>query len=393
MTVSDKKEEYQQTLNESFKLLDENQEWIERYAGYISKINSTYFPLQCRFIREIVHINWPLAAYLNITSVTQSGMNLDLRLMGTSIATLYVQARTLETQDYNMIKSGNISAIDKSKLNQFVNISFKGKESAFRELVGGSSLRHTQLIDDKFICKDYWDLDFIQELLENESYSWNDPKVKKFRSIVKHIYDENGFVPDNEHAHESSMLHKMNGDSLTFNAIKPVLLEKSFFQMPTPFKGSKSKDDKIEYANNNGGGIDILARKKLGAQNELCVIEIKDHYEKGEEPIKAIKQAISYSGFLMRLIQSDSGKLWYEYFGMKSNPEKCNINAVIAMPFKSDKSGLTEEDTIFDGIELDAGNDCRITLRYIYYDVNALSAKNSDSSGVLISIPRDNVRK
>ena len=78
---------------------------------------------------------------------------------------------------------------------------------------------------------------------------------------------------------------------------------------------------------------------------------------------------------------------------MKSNPEKCNINAVIAMPFKSDKSGLTEEDTIFDGIELDAGNDCRITLRYIYYDVNALSAKNSDSSGVLISIPRDNVRK
>ena len=130
MTVSDKKEEYQQTLNESFKLLDENQEWIERYAGYISKINSTYFPLQCRFIREIVHINWPLAAYLNITSVTQSGMNIDLRLMGTSIATLYVQARTLETQDYNMIKSGNISAIDKSKLNQFVNISFKGKESA-----------------------------------------------------------------------------------------------------------------------------------------------------------------------------------------------------------------------------------------------------------------------
>ena len=70
MTVSDKKEEYQQTLNESFKLLDENQEWIERYTGYISKINSTYFPLQCRFIREIVHINWPLAAYLNITSVT-----------------------------------------------------------------------------------------------------------------------------------------------------------------------------------------------------------------------------------------------------------------------------------------------------------------------------------
>lgn len=392
MNIETKQKEYQDTLNKAYDLLELNQEWINRFEGYIDIINDTYFAEQCRFVRDIVHINWPLAAYLNIDSVTKSGMNLDLRLMGTSIATLFVYVNSLDKEDYDLIKQDKIADIDKRKVNEFVKISFKGKENSFLKLIGKGRGREVQIIDSKYICKEYWDLDFIEKLLSKGSYSWHDSDIEKFRSIIKRIYNANGYNADDEHAHESCMLHIMNNDSKSFNAITPILLEKSFFQMPTPFKGSESKDDVIEYAG-KGGGIDILARKKLGRQSEMCVIEIKDHYENGEKPIKAIKQAITYSGFMMKLLKSSSGNKWYKYFGFNSEPEKININAVIAMPYKSDISGLSQEDTFFEGMKLDAGNDCTITLHYMYYCADALVTGLKNENDVVISVPRNKVTK
>ena len=389
MNLEELKREYENALKNSYSLLDENREWIDRYQRYITTINDSFFPAQCKLVRKVVHINWPLAAYLNISSVTTSGMNMDLRLFGTSIATLYIKVDFLTPEEYRLVKGGDIDQLDIKRINSVVNISFKKKENAFRELIGDESRRKSQVIKKEFISKEYWDLTFINELLEGQEYGWHDNRIERFRSIIKRIYDNHGFIAANEHAHESNVLHLMNGNSPYFHAMKPVLLEEAFFQMPTPFMGSSSKDDLIKYAAHNGGGIDILARKKYGAKNELCVVEIKDHYESGEEPIKAIKQAIAYSGFLMRLIQSESGELWYKYFGIRSSRNKCNINAVIAMPYKLDKGSVTEEDTAFGGMVLDAGADCTITLNYLYYDEKIFYSEEIDAERIMCSIKKD----
>ena len=388
-----KKNEYDDALAKAYKLLEKNNEWEKRYKGYITTINETFFPIQCRLVREVVQINWPLAAYLNISSVTKSGMNLDLRLYGTSIATLFVKVDSLTKDEYRFIKEDSFDRIDKNRINSCVKISFKDKRSAFQELIGRSPMKKTQVIKDEFICDEYWDIAFIDELLDGaDYYSWHDKNIEKFRSIIKQIYKNNGFIATNEHAHESNILHLMNGKSEYFYAMKPVLLEKCFFQMPTPFKGSNAKKDVLEYASNNGGGIDILARKKLGSKNELCVIEIKDKYEYGEEPIHAIKQAISYAAFLMKLIQSDYGELWYRYFGINSPKTNCNINAVIAMPYKADKTSVSDEDVLFDNMVLDAGSGCTITLNYMYYSEQIFYSKEYKDENIVVSIKRDKMK-
>ena len=389
MNLEELKREYENALKNSYLLLDENREWIDRYQRYITTISDSFFPAQCKLVRKVVHINWPLAAYLNISSVTTSGMSMDLRLFGTSIATLNIKVDSLTPEEYRLVKRGEIDQLDIKRINSVVNISFKKKENAFRELIGDESRRKSQVIKKEFISKEYWDLTFINKLLEGQEYGWHDNRIERFRSIIKRIFDNHGFIAANEHAHESNVLHLMNGNSPYFHAMKPVLLEEAFFQMPTPFMGSSSKDDLIKYAAHKGGGIDILARKKYGAKNELCVVEIKDHYESGEEPIKAIKQAIAYSGFLMRLIQSESGELWYKYFGIGSSRDKCNINAIIAMPYKTDKGGVTEEDTIFGGMVLDAGGDCTITLNYLYYDEKIFYSEEIDADRIMCSIKKD----
>ena len=111
-------------------------------------------------------------------------MNLDLRLMGTSIATLFVYVNSLDKEDYDLIKQDKIADIDKRKVNEFVKISFKGKENSFLKLIGKGRGREVQIIDSKYICKEYWDLDFIEKLLSKGSYSWHDSDIEKFRSII-----------------------------------------------------------------------------------------------------------------------------------------------------------------------------------------------------------------
>ena len=388
--------EYSNTLDAAYRLLDDNTEWKERYAGYITKITTSDFPLQCKFVRKITQINWPLAAYLNISKVTTGGLNFDLRLFGTSIATVLVRVNDLTKDEYKLIKDDRIDLLDRKRMNSLVRVSFEKKDRAFEKLVKDDKA----IVKRDFICSDYWDEIFIQKMVEgsfddhdgSQEYGWHDKYVEKFRSMIRSIYDAGGFSVADEHAHESNMLHLMSINSKYFNAIQPVRLEDCFFQMPTPFKGSQAKKGSISYAGNNGGGIDILARKKYGAKSELCVIEIKDKYESGEEPIKAIKQAISYSGFLMKLIKSKSGMDWYKYFGVNSSRDNCNINAVIAMPFKTDKSGMSAEDTAFDGMVLDAGDGCTITLSYLYYDPHIFASDDYDDDNVAISIKRDRVR-
>ncbi len=389
MNIEELRKEYENTLKKSYSLLDENSEWINRYRGYITKISDSFFPIQCKLVKKVVHLDWPLAAYLNIDSVKKSGMNLDLRLFGTSIATLFIKRDSLTSEEYKLVREKKLDQIDRKRFNSVVRVSFK--KDGLEKLIKEGSEGKSPIIKKEFVSKEYWDLSFIKKLHAEQDYSWHDHIIDKFRSIIKRIYENQGFIAADEHAHESNVLHLMKGNSPYFNAITPVLLEGAFFQMTTPFMGSKSKDNLVEYAagKGKGGGIDILARKKYGAKNELCVIEIKDKYESGEEPIKAIKQAIAYAGFLMRLIQAEYGEMWLKYFGINSSKEKCNINAVIAMPYKLNKRSLTDEDTVFDGMVLDAGEGCTITLNYMYYDEQIFYSKEIEADNVLISIKRD----
>lgn len=393
MSYERKIDEYNKTLANALESLSLNSEWEKRYGGYIKSIEENYYSNQAKFIRHIVQVRWPMAAYLTISEVTGSGINLDLRLFGTSIATLNVAIRSkdkdknINRKTLELIKNGQYSEIDRKYSNGLVTIDFSDKKNAFDELVTGGS--RGPVIRKEFQTKEYWDEELVSKLLSAGKLNWNSTPVKAFRSMVKKVYNAGGFVATNEHACETNMLHLMKGKNLYFRGITPVLLEDSFFQMPTPFKGSKSKDDSLEYSKENGGGIDILARKRLGNKSELCVIELKDQYSNGEEPIKAIKQAIVYSAFLLKLIQTEkaNGDKWFKYFKLNSNHEKLNINAVISMPFGSKK--LAEDDTFFAGRVLDAGDLGTITLQYIYFNEDIFYDKDFDANKVEISIKRN----
>ena len=108
MNLEELKREYENALKNSYLLLDENREWIDRYQRYITTISDSFFPAQCKLVRKVVHINWPLAAYLNISSVTTSGMSMDLRLFGTSIATLNIKVDSLTPEEYRLVKRGEM---------------------------------------------------------------------------------------------------------------------------------------------------------------------------------------------------------------------------------------------------------------------------------------------
>lgn len=387
-----KKKEYQDFLDEALGILENDQfsEWKGRYKNYINEINNNYHANEAKFIRKIVHIVWPLAAYLRITDMTQSGINLDLRLFGTSIATLNVATRKLKAEERDKIRKGIIDDEIIRKGNGIVTISFKGKENSFIQLAGINNEKNTQIIDQKVIESGLWNLELIDDLLAKDKWNWHDSKLVEFRSMIKRVYKQKGFRATNEHAYESNILHLMKGNSKHFYCLQPILLEKSFFQMPTPFMGSKAKKGELNYAYENGGGIDILARKKLGAQNELCVIELKDNYEEGEEPIKAIKQAIAYSAFIIKLLESESGDDWYKYFKMNSVSDGCNVNAVIAMPFDKGIKAITKnEDDFFKGMELDAGNGRTITLHYMYFSEDIFYSDDYFEEDVQMSLKRD----
>ena len=384
--------DYNEILDRALEILDQNDEWEKRYGGYIGTIMDGYYSKQVKFIKSIVQVNWPMAAYTSISGVTQSGITLDLRLLGTSIATLNVASKALGSKANILIKEEKNNQIDKSDANKKVTVSFKKKAAAFDSLIGKGK-NNSQIVKSEFIDHG-WDTKLIEKLLEDENkkYNWHDPLIEKFRSMVKKVYEDGGFVISGEHAYESSILHLMKGNSKYFYSLKPILLEGSFFQMPTPFKGSESKDDDLSYAAQNGGGIDILARKRLGAKNELCVIELKDNYEKGEEPVKAIKQAIVYSVFILRLINSDValGDKWLDYFGIHSKRDNININAVISMPFKLESRELLEEDMSFAAKELKVAGLGTITLHYMYFDKDILEYDQKyDADKIKISVPRN----
>lgn len=365
---------YQATANYVLNLLNQNTEWEKRYKGYSKKIdnNQDYYRKVCSVFRAF----FPLAKYLNINVVKggEKTVNIDLRILGTSVAKIVC------TPDPNVIANikNNTSAkgyLTYSKIIQScANVTFS---------LNGLKKLNEKLSDDqqsKPLSQQY-----IKKLC-NGSWKWNSSEMKKFRSTMRSLVKKNNLYIKDERTVETLLLSELSkktksmGKYLTY--IQPCKICGQFYQFPTPLSACDAKNDIINYSKEKGGGIDILARCKKGTQSTICVIELKDEYKNDECPAKAIKQAIAYAVFVLKLIRSKKadGEWWYKKMlgiNKKLTGAPITINAVIAMPYPKDpNTALTPEyDTDFANKVVKVGND-EIHLHYIYFKKDALTKPN-----------------
>ena len=198
---------------------------------------------------------------------------------------------------------------------------------------------------------------------------WNSEYSKDLRSFFKHINNGNDSQP--EHKLENKLLRHFTSRDKSFH-ILPVQLYNCFFQMPTPLKAS-DHTQLPTYAKQNGGGIDILARvTPVNRENEeysrLCVMEVKDQNIESESQADAMGQAVAYAVFIAKLLRSESGQAWYDFFMNRKEkkergnvPKKLHIDVVTVMPH-----GDTEE---FCNKDLDVdGLDTTLHCHTLYFD-------------------------
>lgn len=350
---------YQQFANETSKLLDkQEQEWIDRYSGYYNGIeeNKEYVEAVCKCFRPKA----PITKYLSIGRVKDVGLrvDIDLRFMGCSIAEITVKPdKKLKERAEN---KENIS----EAVHEYTRVTFK--ENALKNIKDRLPKDMRDEFDEK-IRK----LNLLDEE-KNGKWEWNSSELKKFRRFMKSIQND---VEFNEHMVETLFLRELNkrsGKGKYLKYIQPCKICGQYYQFVTPLAASDAKNENLNLSR-KGGGIDILARKKRGNESRLCVIELKDKYEKSEPPAKAIKQAIAYAVFIIKLIRCSEaqGALWYKKImgiNKKLSPdEPIKINAVAAMPYPDENSTeLSEEDTAFAKEKVMVGND-EIHLHYIFF--------------------------
>ena len=317
-------QEYRDIIKEVGSLLDGNSKWIQRYKGYISAIKTNDSII--KDARRKFNSSENLDIYLSVSKVKGANsrtVTFDVRYKGQSVGEIFVR------------KSG---------------VSIRFKTGNNEKYYSGYS-------------------PMLSSIPETEERDWkNSEEAQCFREYFKDSSRrKNG--KNLEHNFESQLLEqflKDRSDDKYLLNIQPIrLLEKGYFQMPTPITASEAMKGKIEYSGENGGGIDILARQGIGNGVCLTVIELKDECKKEEPPEKAIMQAIAYATFLQKLLRTPGAdpEGWWKFFGFNGPiPAKLKIRTVIAMP-EGDYN-----DTSFGGEILPIGesNDC-LELHYLYF--------------------------
>lgn len=249
-------------------LLEENCEWKERYANYAKKIDLDQYAKD----RKKFRIPKPLNVYSSISRVekcTKYTTSYDLRYQGQSIGEITVEngevlLNTIEKKDHN------------SK--------------------------------------------YFEYSCNSDKVKWSSADAKNFRKHFIRYDKSNSHSP--EHKIEQFLLSEFSkrtrASEKKLCSIQPVRLANLFFQMPTPIKASDHNKG-IEYANQYGGGIDILARIKDESNNsKLAVMELKDENNKSEPQKEVMWQALAYATFIAYLLRSESGTFWWEkVFGFK----------------------------------------------------------------------------
>lgn len=180
-----------------------------------------------------------------------------------------------------------------------------------------------------------------------------------------------------EHVFESRLLKEMKKgkDKVILRNITPICIKDLFFQMPTFFASSKHEEIAFSV---NGGGIDIFARiqiknEQVSKRNHLCIMELKDEFgRKGEPPDIVMEQAISYACCIQKLLRSEKGKDWYNFFrnengDSKEIPEPLILYACVVTPCPQD-GNIPDEYKIEDEISFPDSKD-KLKLRYIYFDL------------------------
>lgn len=172
----------------------------------------------------------------------------------------------------------------------------------------------------------------------NEETDWHSPKASEFRAFFRDLaVDTKTKSP--EHEVENALLkefRKRIGADKALRNIQPVLLHDNYFQMPSPLKASTHVPT---YAKHSGGGIDILARIKTpNGHIRLCVVEIKDENKSTESQKDAMSQAITYATFVAMLLKKNPQ--WIEFFmghhseigRVSKSLDKYDIEVVTVMP-------------------------------------------------------------
>ena len=320
---------YQSVIAETQKLLNENPEWRERYADYAALISKNSDSIKSS--RQKFALTSALTTSLNVSNAKTATktLNLELRHLGQSVADISIRddSITVDTTRY-----------DEKNLRDF-----------------GCEIKLSKAL-------------------------WRSADADKFRSFFHNrepIRLLNSPKKNEEHRLESLLLaefSKNTGKALL--NIQPVKVAGVRFPTPTPLKASDHST--VEYKNQYGGGIDILARTGKGMYAKLCAIELKDENNDAEPASYALKQAVKYTVFIRELLRSSAGETWWKLFGFNSTgnnpiPENLVLYAACAMPDK------TDADISFDGIELPIDNDM-IRLHYIYFEEDGNAIKKIRSS-------------
>lgn len=343
---------YPNIINMVEKLLNFNTEWMKRYNDYINDLDSRIKPLidaaTLRFgIAKNLEIYLPLSL---AKKATKSSASFDIRVGGQSVATLIVKNNDVK-----------ICFNTKNNVNYFIDYS----NFPCHKIVSAKTKHAT--------------LGCIQD---GDPLSWHSPEAVAFRKYFTQC--QVGKLRSLEHNYESQLLRQFSmkkSKGKILKNIQPVKLLGKRFQMPTPIQASQSGKKVINYANANGGGIDILARYGSGRRTSLTVFELKDECVKEERPEEAISQAIAYATFIRQLLRSSNANTdkWWRFFGFGRplTNSGLGIKAVIAMPVGK------YNDTSFAGIKLPLQtigpyNNDYIELHYLFFNV--------DSSNVITGI-------
>lgn len=294
--------DYIEVANRAKSILMEHSDWEKRYKGYIDDINKIYSN-EHEYKKHRVLA--PLFEYTTLGD-EKSYVTLDysqLRYGGQHIADLRIEKDKVilcisdkQAQSNKIYFSETSNTVAQS--NEMKNIVFSSGE-----------------------------------------YDWHSENARLFRRYFCVAQPKKNNNP--EHFLESLVLTELEKNKSTDKSllyIQPITLgkfTKKRFQFPTALTASKLKNNKLEFAPKKGGGIDILARRKKGNKTYICVIELKDANEEGENPHIAMKQAIAYSVFIRQLLRSEKagGRDWYNLFGFSNElPKDLIIKCAVAMP-------------------------------------------------------------
>ena len=346
---------------------EENSGWKKRYRTYCSDISEAeeYVETVCQcFDGELE----PLTKYTSVGRVqkTKTGprghgiVSIDLRAWGISVAELVVK-----TDDFKQDIKGKHH--DKSEIRKKAEITFRRNAvDKIEELLSESE-------KEKYRTKDLFTGEKTPEgdSREPRKIGWDTSDFTNFVKPFINSLKGMTLVKYEEHPVETRLLSILDDEKKRPEALKKLVLCKlagQFYQICTPLAASEAKYGKVEYSKDDqgrdrrGGGIDILAYTNTN-KKQLCVIELKDTYDPKEPPEKAINQAIAYATFIIKLLRSESGKEWYNQFGLESSlPDELTVNAVIAMPCPDQKKHID-----FAGKKLNVGDDI-IKLHYMYFE-------------------------